>query len=520
MSDDLPDPWWGDEAPVGVGRRRGAQSAPVGDPAPAPPWPGDDPAGFPDGFPGPPPGEGPRRAPAGPGGRGGPGPGHQPGPVPGGDQYPLPEPAHDRRLVDDDDLGGPFPRDADLGPVPGAGYDPVPAPGREHVPGAVAGPSADYDLGAADPGPGPGGREPDDGGFPGADPDGPGPKRSNAQFFVPAPEDLPPFEEVVGPPRGRRGPGRAPEPVSLDGIPDAPPLPLTGGSPPRLDVPEAPDLLASEPDLVPPAPSRVPSPAPGRPRRQTIDRRRLATVYDVDGPRVRLGVAWFVGALAAVAVSPFTAALVYAAAAGLAARQAARAWGSVSWQADLAAGLAAVPVLAALVGFPAVVATLVLGLVVAVGAAASPDGARMPGPGGRTAAAGILMLSMVAAVGGASFVLVRADSVIAAGVLLIVASAYEMGDYIVGSGSTNPIEGPLAGITTATLVALPLALVLVEPYNDAGVALLAFTAAACPLGQVLASASLPGAGAPAPALRRIDTLLVLALVWAAASGAF
>jgi hypothetical protein len=47
-----------------------------------------------------------------------------------------------------------------------------------------------------------------------------------------------------------------------------------------------------------------------------------------------------------------------------------------------------------------------------------------------------------------------------------------------------------------------------------------FAAAACPFGQILASATLPGAGAPAPALRRIDTLLLLALIWGAAAAAF
>jgi hypothetical protein len=115
-------------------------------------------------------------------------------------------------------------------------------------------------------------------------------------------------------------------------------------------------------------------------------------------------------------------------------------------------------------------------------------------------------------------VLVRRESVIAALVLVLVASAYEVGDYIVGSGSSMPIEGPLAGMTTATLVALPLSLMLVEPYDTAGVALLGFAAVACPLGQVLASAVLPGAGAHAPALRRIDTLLLLAPLWVVAAG--
>ncbi|HET9612422.1 MAG TPA: hypothetical protein VFP06_22595, partial [Acidimicrobiales bacterium] len=280
---------------------------------------------------------------------------------------------------------------------------------------------------------------------------------------------------------------------------------------------------APAPAPVPPAgpdrPRRPPRSEPAPPRARASDRRRLAVVYDVDGPRVRLGLAWFAGARVATALSPFTAAAVFAVAAGLAARQIVRAWGSVPWQADVAAGLGAVPVLAALIGTPAVVVAVVVGLVVAAGAAAAPDGARLPGGEGRLAAAGILALALVPAVAAAAFVLVRAESVVAATVLVLLASAYEMGDFIVGSGASNPIEGPLAGMTAATLVSLPLALVLVEPYDAAGVGLVAFTAAACPFGQVVASAVLPGAGAPAPALRRIDTLLVLAPIWAAAAGA-
>jgi len=287
------------------------------------------------------------------------------------------------------------------------------------------------------------------------------------------------------------------------------------GAPPA-GVPAAPVLAAA---AVLPA-ARLTGAAPARPRRQAIDRRRLAVVYDIDGPRVRLGVAWFLGALVATLIPlPLAAAVVYAVAAGLAARQLVRAWGSVPWQADVAAGLGSVPVLAALIGPQAVVATCALGAVVAIGCACAPDGARLPGGEGRVAAAGILCLSLVPALGAASFVLVRRHSVIAALVLLVVASAYEMGDYIVGSGGSTPVEGPLAGITTATLLALPLALVLVEPYDTAGVVLVPLTALACPLGQVVASAVLPGAAAHAPALRRIDTLLLLAPVWAAAAGA-
>jgi hypothetical protein len=197
-----------------------------------------------------------------------------------------------------------------------------------------------------------------------------------------------------------------------------------------------------------------------------------------------------------------------------------KAWGSVSWQVDAATGLGALPVLAALGGTKVAVVALVIVAIAAVGCAAAPDGARLRGPGGRLAAAGILCLSAVPALAGGSFVLVRSESVVAAVVLLGLVSAYEAGDYIVGSGASNSLEGPLAGITTATLLALPLALVLVEPFDAAGVVLLGFIALACPLGQIVASAALPGAGAYAPALRRIDTLLILAPLWAAAAGAF
>jgi len=159
-----------------------------------------------------------------------------------------------------------------------------------------------------------------------------------------------------------------------------------------------------------------------------------------------------------------------------------------------------------------------LAAVVAAGATLAPDGARMRGPGGRLAATGILWLALTPAIGAGAFVLVRSEDVVAAVVLLLMASAYEAGDYIVGSGAGNPIEGPLAGITTSVLIGLPLALLLVKPFDDAGTGLLVFAAAAMPFGQIVASAVLPGAAAPAPALRRIDTLLLLAPLWAVAVG--
>jgi hypothetical protein len=329
----------------------------------------------------------------------------------------------------------------------------------------------------------------------------------------------------AGPPLSSLQPGPAGPPPIGPPLPSEPPRQVFVPAPEELGDPAVDDRLP--PFLPDPEPAAAlpmahgPAPAPRPPaaRPHRIDRRRLAVVYDIEGPRVRLGVAWFVGAMLATLISPFTAAAVYAVAAGLAGRQIARAWGITNWQADMAAGLAGVPVMAALGGTPMLVGTLVVAAVAAVGSSLAPDGARMRGPGGRLAAAGILCLTAVPAIGCGAFVLVRQDSVIAAVVLLAVASAYEAADYIVGSGASNPLEGPLAGITTATLIALPLAQLLVEPFDTAGVALLAFAALAYPFGQIVASAVLPGAGAPASALRRIDTLLLLAPLWAVAAGA-
>jgi hypothetical protein len=177
-------------------------------------------------------------------------------------------------------------------------------------------------------------------------------------------------------------------------------------------------------------------------------------------------------------------------------------------------------VLAALGGTRLLIAALCVAAVVAIGAACAPDGERLAGRGGRAASLGILWLSIVPSVGAASMVLVRGESRVSAMVLFLLVSAYEMGDFVVGSGATNPVEGPLAGITTALLIGFPLAVLLVEPFDGAGAVLLGFAAAACPLGQIAASGLLPDAASSAPALRRIDTLLILGPLWAAASAAF
>ena len=67
---------------------------------------------------------------------------------------------------------------------------------------------------------------------------------------------------------------------------------------------------------------REPSQAGERGRRG----RRYAVVYDIEGPRVRLGVVWFVVAALAIGIGPLPTALVYGGAAAIAAAQTARSW--------------------------------------------------------------------------------------------------------------------------------------------------------------------------------------------------
>ena len=102
----------------------------------------------------------------------------------------------------------------------------------------------------------------------------------------------------------------------------------------------------------------------------------------------------------------------------------------------------------------------------------------------------------------------------AAVTLVLLVAAYEVGDYLVGSGAGSTIEGPIAGIVAIAATCLVLAVVRVPPFDGAPVFVFGgFAAFGCPLGQVLASALLPRADARAPALRRLDSLLLLGPAW-------
>jgi hypothetical protein len=261
----------------------------------------------------------------------------------------------------------------------------------------------------------------------------------------------------------------------------------------------------------PSAPRRASHRAKGpSPKRR---RRRYAVVYDIVGPRVRLGMLGFVVAAAALAIGPRATSLVYGGAAAVAGAQVARAWrrrrarpnevvaavmaGAMTLGACLGAGGAGLGVLGGVAG----------ALVLAVGDRRSPNRA-LSDAGWTIQCAlfpGLAAMSMV--------LLARLDQGSAIALLLLV-SAYETGDYLVGSGARSSYEGPAAGLTAIVVITFIVATLPISSLTFGEAWLFGgLVAVLAPLGQLFASALLPTAGTPASALRRLDSLLLAAPAW-------
>lgn len=245
-----------------------------------------------------------------------------------------------------------------------------------------------------------------------------------------------------------------------------------------------------------------------------LGRRRYAVVYDVDGPRVRLGLLWFAAVVGSIVVGRPVTALLYAAVAAVAARQVADAWagegsGAHRWVA---------PGAAAAIGGSALFGPGLLGLVlvvVTVTAVLVAGLERHPATDLAEAAGTTVQSALFAGMAAAGVVLTFRFEVGAVVVLVLAVAAYEIGDYIVGSGASNAIEGPVAGIVGVVALTFVVAVARVPPWDGPDVwAWGALAAVGCPAGQLLASAILPRAEAPAWALRRLDSLLLVAPVWA------
>ncbi len=244
--------------------------------------------------------------------------------------------------------------------------------------------------------------------------------------------------------------------------------------------------------------------------------RRFAVDYDVNGPHVRLGFLWFLVLAGALVVGDWAVALVYSLTAALAGFQAARCWQPLGRAPDpyIAAAIGGGIGISALAGAQAVGAAVLAAAVAAVvSGVVSSEARRAP----LSAVGYTLQCGLFVGLAAAAPTLAYRVDIGAAAALIIFVSVYEMGDYLVGSGSKNAVEGPLAGFTAIAVFAFALWVITFVPFRDNS--LLAFGALAaglCPVGQLMGSAILPRSDAKASAVRRLDSLLVLGPVWVVA----
>ena len=128
-----------------------------------------------------------------------------------------------------------------------------------------------------------------------------------------------------------------------------------------------------------------------------------------------------------------------------------------------------------------------------------------------------LTLAVGVAVGFAAAgpVLVRHTGISAALLLLTMICAYDAGAYLIGTGASSAWEGPAAGVAALIPITIFAEVGLVPPFAGAQPLFLGVLAMVlAPCGPVAASALLGDRSGHAPALRRLDSLLLLGPLWA------
>jgi len=248
------------------------------------------------------------------------------------------------------------------------------------------------------------------------------------------------------------------------------------------------------------------------PYRRVLRPPTLAVVNEVRAPHGRLGVAWAAVTVGAAWGGQVWLAVWLAANAAVAAATVARVGRARSDGPSpaIAAMAAAGLVLAAASGMTAMTAVMAatfVAVLVAQLVAPTDDPTRD--------AALTLAAALPVALAASALVLLRGLGLSPVLVLLSYAAAYDAGAYLVGTGAMSTWEGPVAGLVTAVPITMIVAVALVPPFRGASPFLLGGLAAVtAPLGPLAASAILGDPAAHAPALRRLDSLLVLAPLWA------
>jgi hypothetical protein len=270
-----------------------------------------------------------------------------------------------------------------------------------------------------------------------------------------------------------------------------------------------------EPVVVLPS-NRPVAPPPGPRARWGGHRYQLS--YRHEGARSLLGICWFLlltGALVLTGMqgdpAPVAALLGFVAA--LAGYQSVARWREVGVPANrLVAGAGALAMAFAALDSPGWAGTVAAGVVVlaVVDACFAGSFRQAVAAAGCTTVCGILP-----GFAAASLVFVADSEIYAAAALAAMLVFYDAGDYVNG-GDHSPVEGPLWGIVSALIVTFVVAMWTIPPFGSPSSAWVfgGMAAALAPVGQLVGSALLPAASAPAPGLRRIDSLLLAGPVWA------
>jgi hypothetical protein len=240
---------------------------------------------------------------------------------------------------------------------------------------------------------------------------------------------------------------------------------------------------------------------------------RVVSGYDLDGPRVRMGLAWFVLAVVSAWAGMVAVALLFGLVAAVAALQTAGAWRRARLRGDqLLAGVGALVVtLAATLGIAATGLAMILFVGAAVGVAYLRPGRIPP----IVRASITLRSGFFFGLAAASAVLVDRTDSAALITLIVLVSGYEVGDFLVGTGASNPVEGPVAGIAAVVVLTFAVAVFEFPPFESGSAWVFGGLAAVlAPLGRFAAPILLPGPDPRVPALKRLDSYLIVTPIWA------
>jgi len=244
-------------------------------------------------------------------------------------------------------------------------------------------------------------------------------------------------------------------------------------------------------------------------------------VADDGGPHVRLGVAWALVLLAAGVLGTAALAPLLAATAAMAAVETARSRAGRLRPAPLPAGVGAAVVVVAAAGGGLAVAAAAVFVAVAGPAwvVAERVSGRRPSAARAYAPVPTAALAVVLGVPVACVVLVRGSSgATVTAVLLCCVLLFDASVFIVGTGAANGWEGPAAGIVTIVPLSVIVGSLLSPPFTGSGAWVLGGVAVVTlPMGGPVARRMLGDRAVPAPALGRVDTMLVTGPAWAVAA---